>query len=119
MQRELKLRIVSGVILAAIVLAATWYGGLAFRILAVVIGLLIYYEWSKMTGIARDWVANAVGWIGEAAIAFLVLVGNFEFAAGMAACCSSRRSSSAPGQPSGFSRHRIFLSLHHCSACWR
>ncbi|MBY5321730.1 phosphatidate cytidylyltransferase [Rhizobium leguminosarum] len=85
MQRELKLRIVSGVILAAIVLAATWYGGLAFRILAAVIGLLIYYEWSKMTGIARDWVANAVGWIGEAAIAFLVLVGNFEFAAGMLA----------------------------------
>ncbi|MBY5374145.1 phosphatidate cytidylyltransferase [Rhizobium leguminosarum] len=85
MQRELKLRIVSGVILAAIVLAATWYGGLGFRILAVVIGLLIYYEWSKMTGIARDWVANAVGWIGEAAIAFLVLVGNFEFAAGMLA----------------------------------
>ncbi|ACS56066.1 phosphatidate cytidylyltransferase [Rhizobium leguminosarum] len=85
MQRELKLRIVSGLILAAIVLAATWYGGLAFRILAVVIGLLIYYEWSKMTGIARDWVANAVGWIGEAAIAFLVLVGNFEFAAGMLA----------------------------------
>ncbi|MBB4507560.1 phosphatidate cytidylyltransferase [Rhizobium leguminosarum] len=81
----MKLRIVSGVILAAIVLAATWYGGLAFRILAVVIGLLIYYEWSKMTGIARDWVANAVGWIGEAAIAFLVLVGNFEFAAGMLA----------------------------------
>jgi phosphatidate cytidylyltransferase len=85
MQRELKLRIVSGLILAAIVLAATWYGGLAFRILAVVIGLLIYYEWSKITGIARDWVANAVGWIGEAAIAFLVLVGNFEFAAGMLA----------------------------------
>ncbi|ANP85383.1 phosphatidate cytidylyltransferase [Rhizobium leguminosarum] len=85
MQQELKLRIVSGLILAAIVLAATWYGGLAFRVLAVVIGLLIYYEWSKMTGISRDWVANAVGWIGEAAIAFLVLVGNFEFAAGMLA----------------------------------
>ncbi|RUM25263.1 phosphatidate cytidylyltransferase [Rhizobium vallis] len=83
MQRELKLRIVSGVILAAVVLAATWYGGLAFRVLAAVIGLLIYYEWSGITGIARDWVANVVGWIGEAAIAFLVLVGNFEFAAGM------------------------------------
>ncbi|MBY3276733.1 phosphatidate cytidylyltransferase [Rhizobium laguerreae] len=85
MQQELKLRIVSGLILAAIVLAATWYGGLAFRVLAIVIGLLIYCEWSKMTGIARDWVANAVGWIGEAAIAFLVLVGTFEFAAGMLA----------------------------------
>ncbi|MDO3435832.1 phosphatidate cytidylyltransferase [Rhizobium sp. CBN3] len=85
MQRELKLRIVSGLILAVIVLVATWYGGPAFRTLAVVIGLLIYYEWSKITGIARDWVANVVGWIGEAAIAFLVLVGNFEFAAGMLA----------------------------------
>ncbi|ANL72024.1 phosphatidate cytidylyltransferase [Rhizobium phaseoli] len=85
MQRELKLRIASGLVLAVIVLAATWYGGLAFRVLAAVIGLLIYYEWSKITGVARDWVANVVGWIGEAAIAFLVLVGNFEFAAGMLA----------------------------------
>ncbi|PDS78172.1 phosphatidate cytidylyltransferase [Rhizobium sp. L43] len=83
MQRELKLRIVSGLILAAIVLAATWYGGFTFRILAAVIGLLIYYEWSTITGIARDWVANTVGWIGQAAIASLVLVGHFEFAAGM------------------------------------
>lgn len=85
MQQELKLRIVSGLILAVIVLVATWYGGLAFRILATVIGLLIYYEWSKITGVARDWVANVVGWIGEAAIAVLVLIGNFEFAAGMLA----------------------------------
>ena len=83
MQRELKLRIVSGLVLAVIVLTATWYGGLAFRVLAAAIGLLIYYEWSRITGIARDWVANVVGWIGEAAIAFLVLIGNFEFAAGM------------------------------------
>ncbi|PDT01915.1 phosphatidate cytidylyltransferase [Rhizobium chutanense] len=83
MQRELKLRIVSGLILAAVVLAATWYGGFAFRILAAVIGLLIYYEWSKITGIVRDWVSNTVGWIGQAAIASLVLVGHFEFAAGM------------------------------------
>ncbi len=33
MQRELKLRIASGLVLAVIVLAATWYGGLAFRVL--------------------------------------------------------------------------------------
>ena len=52
MQQELKLRIVSGLILAVIVLAATWYGGFAFRILAAVIGLLIYYEWSTITGVA-------------------------------------------------------------------
>lgn len=83
MQRELKLRIVSGLVLAIVVLAATWYGGLAFRILAAVIGLLIYYEWSEISGIARDWVANVTGWIGEAAIALLVIIGNFEFAAGM------------------------------------
>jgi phosphatidate cytidylyltransferase len=34
MKQELKLRIVSGLILAIIVLAATWYGGFIFRTVA-------------------------------------------------------------------------------------
>ncbi len=86
MQQELKLRIASGMILAVIVLAATWYGGLAFRILAAVVGLLIYYEWSKISGVARDWVSNAVGWIGEAANRFswVLVRAILEFAAGNA-----------------------------------
>ncbi|MFS2149653.1 phosphatidate cytidylyltransferase [Rhizobium sp. Rhizsp42] len=76
MHRELQLRIISGIILAVIVLAATWYGGLAFSLLAALIGLLIYYEWSTITRLASEQpVANAMGWIGQAAIAVAVVSG--------------------------------------------
>jgi len=34
MSRELTLRIYSAIVMVAVVLAATWYGGLAFRLLA-------------------------------------------------------------------------------------
>ncbi len=70
MSRELRLRIISGIILAAIVLAATWYGGLGFRVLAAAIGLLVYYEWSMMTDLhGRDPQGNALGWLGLVLIA--------------------------------------------------
>ncbi|WFU10473.1 phosphatidate cytidylyltransferase [Rhizobium sp. CB3090] len=70
MSRELRLRIISGIILAAIVLAATWYGGLSFRILAAAIGLLVYYEWSTITDLhGRDPQGNALGWLGLLLIA--------------------------------------------------
>ncbi|WP_018900005.1 phosphatidate cytidylyltransferase [Rhizobium sp. 2MFCol3.1] len=76
MHRELQLRIISGTILAVIVLAATWYGGLAFSLLSALIGLLIYYEWSTITRLASEQpVANAIGWIGQAAIAVAVVSG--------------------------------------------
>jgi phosphatidate cytidylyltransferase len=65
MSSELKLRTISGLVLAVVVLAATWFGGLPFRLLAGLIGLLIYYEWSTITGIARmatDRFSNLFGW---------------------------------------------------------
>ena len=53
-----------------LLLAATWYGGLAFRALSSLIGLLIYYEWSAITGLQREQpAANVVGWAGQGAIA--------------------------------------------------
>jgi len=80
MQQELKLRIVSGVILAAIVLLATWYGGVAFSLLSALIGLLIYYEWSTITKLATERpVANVIGWVGQAAIAVAVVVGTLGY----------------------------------------
>jgi phosphatidate cytidylyltransferase len=76
MPRELQLRIVSGLILAVIVLAATCSGGLAFSILSALIGLLIYYEWSTITRLNTEQpVANTIGWIGQAAIAVAVVAG--------------------------------------------
>ncbi|RVQ00170.1 phosphatidate cytidylyltransferase [Sinorhizobium meliloti] len=76
MQAELKLRIASGAVLAAVVLAATWIGGFAFQLLSVAIGLLVYYEWSTITKLPeRDFQGNALGWLAQAVIAGLVLLG--------------------------------------------
>ncbi|MDP9809248.1 phosphatidate cytidylyltransferase [Rhizobium tibeticum] len=80
MQQELKLRILSGVILAVIVLLATWYGGVAFSLLSALIGLLIYYEWSTITRLATEQpVANTIGWLGQVAIAVAVVAGTFSY----------------------------------------
>jgi phosphatidate cytidylyltransferase len=83
MSRELKLRIVSGVILAAIVIAATCYGGLAFRLLASAISLLVYYEWSTITDLhSRDAQGNAIGWLGLVGIVAATLAGEPAYAVG-------------------------------------
>ena len=75
MSRELRLRIVSGIILAVIVLAATWYGGSSFRLLAAAIGLLVYYEWSTIADLhGRDPQGNALGWLGLVFIAGATLM---------------------------------------------
>ncbi|MDK1492231.1 phosphatidate cytidylyltransferase [Sinorhizobium sp. 7-81] len=80
MQSELKLRIASGVVLAAVALGATWAGGLAFQLLSVAIGLLVYYEWSTITKLAEsDFQGNAVGWLSQAVIAILVLFDYIHF----------------------------------------
>lgn len=74
MQTELKLRIASGLVLAAVTLGATWAGGFAFQLLSVAIGLLVYYEWSTITKLAeQDFQGNAVGWLSQVVIAALVL----------------------------------------------
>ncbi|SDA53629.1 phosphatidate cytidylyltransferase [Sinorhizobium sp. NFACC03] len=76
MQTELKLRIASGVVLAAVALAATWFGGLAFQLLSVLIALLVYYEWSTITALVeRDFQGNAFGWLSIVVIAGLVVTG--------------------------------------------
>lgn len=81
MQSELRLRILSGIVLAIVVLAATWFGGLAFRLLASAIGLLVYYEWSTITRMPEtDFRANAFGWLSVGIIALLVVFGIDELA---------------------------------------
>lgn len=81
MQSELRLRILSGIVLAAVVLAATWYGGFAFRVLAAAISVLVYYEWSMITRLSdSDFRGNAFGWATVAGIAGLVIFGFDELA---------------------------------------
>ncbi len=70
MSAELKRRIASALVLAVVVLTATWYGGLTFRVVAAVMAVLIYYEWSTITRAAeRDFRANAFGWLSIILIA--------------------------------------------------
>jgi phosphatidate cytidylyltransferase len=81
MTSELKLRTISAIVLAAVVLAATIYGGLAFRVLAALIGLLVYYEWSTMTriaGNATDRFSNLFGWATVGLVALEVVFRSVE-----------------------------------------
>lgn len=80
MSRELQLRIVSAIVMIAVVLAATWFGGLSFKLVAAGIGLLIYYEWSTITRLAESNIrANAFGWFSMAVISLNMLFGQAEF----------------------------------------
>lgn len=49
MTSNLKLRILSALVMAAIALAATWLGGVPFRILTALAGLAIFLEWSQLS----------------------------------------------------------------------
>ncbi len=89
MATELKRRVISGVVMAAVVLAATWVGGLAFRGLAAAIALLIHFEWSTITRLTeRNFTGNLVGWVGiillSANIAFGDTDMNMPFLGGLA-----------------------------------
>ncbi|QRM55540.1 phosphatidate cytidylyltransferase [Sinorhizobium sp. BG8] len=84
MQKELRLRIGSGIVLAIVVLVATWFGGLAFKALAVAISLLVYHEWSSMTRLAEtDFRGNAFGWASVAAAGLSVLLDSGEWGLGI------------------------------------
>jgi phosphatidate cytidylyltransferase len=50
MSPELRLRIVSAIVLVAIALTATWLGGIVFSLFAAAISVLIFYEWTTITG---------------------------------------------------------------------
>lgn len=79
MARELKLRIISAIVLAAVVLAATWIGGWAFNLVAAAIAPLIYYEWSTITRLSeQDFKANAFGWLIVLLIACDIVIGGSE-----------------------------------------
>lgn len=81
MSTELRLRIISGIVMAVVVLAATWTGGLPFRLLSAAIALLVYYEWSTITRLAEiDFRGNAFGWAATAAACAMTVFGEAEMA---------------------------------------
>lgn len=66
---NLQLRIVSGLVLAAVVLALTYVGGLPFRLLCALIAAAVFYEWSRM---ARPAPATGIDLFPEALLAVFV-----------------------------------------------
>lgn len=76
MSQELKLRIASALVLAAIVLPATWLGGYYFGALAQVIALLVFYEWTSITkALSEDRHAYWGGWVVVVLLAVRALLG--------------------------------------------
>jgi phosphatidate cytidylyltransferase len=62
MSSELQKRIVSAIVLAILALGATWIGGTVFTLFSVLIGLLIFYEWSTITGFSYRSRYTLFGW---------------------------------------------------------
>lgn len=67
---NLQLRVISAIVLAAIVLTLTWIGGLPFRVLAAAIGGLVFYEWMTVSGQMHDRPLSFTAW----ALVSLVLI---------------------------------------------
>ena len=81
MSQELKLRIQSGIVMAVVVLLATWLGGFAFRALSALIALLVFYEWSTMTRLRdADRAGFVLAWVAQAVLAVAILFGFLQFA---------------------------------------
>ncbi len=60
--------------MAIAVLAATWFGGVAFRLLWVAAAGVVLHEWLTVSGTARVAALRAAVWAGFALVAVLVLL---------------------------------------------
>ena len=61
--RELKVRIISALVLAALVLLMTWIGGYTFSLLWSVVALVVYYEFCNISGKAFPVAIRFAGFI--------------------------------------------------------
>ncbi|MDX8460113.1 phosphatidate cytidylyltransferase [Mesorhizobium humile] len=67
---NIKQRVISAIVMAALTLALTWLGGLPFRLFSAGIAALIFYEWTRL---ARAGSGAALGFLPETLI--LVFIG--------------------------------------------
>lgn len=72
---NLQLRIISALVLAAVVLTVTWFGGLWFGLLSAAIGLAMLYEWLTMAQGVSDAVNRLLAWAGLAVTLCLLVLG--------------------------------------------
>ncbi|MCM2293625.1 phosphatidate cytidylyltransferase [Allorhizobium sp. BGMRC 0089] len=80
MSKELQLRTLSSIVMLIVVLIATFMGGMAFRLLSVVIGVAVYLEWSEITQKDNSTLrAKTVGWMVIVVLAFNLVLGDSSF----------------------------------------
>jgi phosphatidate cytidylyltransferase len=70
---NLQVRILSAAVLAIMAITATWFGGLPFRALVAVGGVLVFWEWQSITGYDKYGVLELAAPGAIAAAAFLVM----------------------------------------------
>jgi phosphatidate cytidylyltransferase len=68
---DLPTRFAAGVVMIAVAIFATWYGGWLFRILVAAAAAIMLLEWDDMHGVPRLW-----SWIGMVMLAALLLAGS-------------------------------------------
>lgn len=92
---NLAVRIISAVILGAIVLALTFVGGLPFRALAILAGAGILFEWGSITGVLHDRLRATISGAGYGAVALVIVSGTSQtvlwmiFATAVLACAAA------------------------------
>jgi phosphatidate cytidylyltransferase len=72
---NLQTRVVSAVVLAAVALAATWAGDIWFRLLSIVIGAAIFFEWATMAGAVASIRQQIGGWLLLALVLLALALG--------------------------------------------
>ena len=73
MSPDLKLRVLSALVLAPIVLGAAWFGGLPFQLMTALVIVLMAYEWTRLT-CGPVWHIEAIIMAGTALAAMLATV---------------------------------------------
>jgi phosphatidate cytidylyltransferase len=70
---ELGRRVISSVVLAAMAIVVTWYGGIAFSIFWGAAATAIFWEWTRMSSYRLSWVASGALYSGVFLLAMIWL----------------------------------------------
>ncbi len=81
---DLGIRTISGVLMMAVAIAAIWYGGYAFMALVILVGLGVYWEFSKLVlgfadsaGARTIWLLSGLIYVGLACFTLLMFSAPF------------------------------------------
>lgn len=73
---NLQLRVISALVLAAAVLALTWWGGTAFRLFAAAMGAAVFHEWSTLSKDRYSPAYRTAAWALAASVLIALAAGS-------------------------------------------